>query len=55
MIKLVLGAVFVAALAYAITLAVGAAAGAAVPFVPFAVVGVLALFVVVYAFAPGPL
>jgi hypothetical protein len=55
-LKLVLGAVFVAALAYVATTLAGAAAGAAVPFAPLlAGVGLLVLFLLVYAFAPGPL
>lgn len=55
-IRLALGAAFVAMLAYAGTLVAGAAAGAAVPFAPLlAALGLLAFFVVVYAFAPGPL
>ncbi len=55
-IKLALGAVFVATLAYVGTLVAGAAAGAAVPFAPLlAGLGLLVFFVVVYAFAPGPL
>ncbi|WP_276261176.1 hypothetical protein [Haloglomus litoreum] len=55
-IKLLLGAVFVATLAYVGTLIAGAAAGAAVPVASLlAGIGLLAFFVIVYAFAPGPL
>lgn len=54
--RLLLGAVFVATLAYVATLFAGAAAGAAIPFAPLlAGIGLLLFFVVVYAFAPGPL
>jgi hypothetical protein len=55
-IKLVIGAAFVATLAYVITLLAGATAGVSVPFAPLlAAVVLLAFFIVVYAFAPGPL
>lgn len=55
-ITLVVGAAFVATLAYVITLLAGATAGASIPFTPLlAAIGLLALFVVAYAFAPGPL
>jgi hypothetical protein len=57
-LKLVVGAVFVATLAYTATLLTGvtAAAGAAVPFAPLVAAGsLLVLFVAVYSFAPGPL
>lgn len=55
-VKLVVGALFVATLAYVATLLAGATAGATVPFAPLlAAVGLLGFFVLVYAFAPGPL
>jgi hypothetical protein len=55
-LKLLFGVVFVATLAYVVTIAAGAAAGAAVPFAPLlAALGLLAFFLIVYAFAPGPL
>ena len=55
-LRLLLGVAFVATLAYVVTLAAGAVAGAAVPFAPLlAALGLLAFFLVVYTFAPGPL
>jgi hypothetical protein len=55
-LKLVVGAAFVATLAYAATLLAGATAGAAVPFAPLlAAIGLLVFFILVYSFAPGPL
>jgi hypothetical protein len=55
-VKLAVGALFVATLAYVTTIVAGAAAGATVPFAPLvAGLGLLGFFVAVYTFAPGPL